>query len=153
MIMDDLKPEIKKIVDMWNTGASSSDIAHEVNRTRNSVIGILNRLREKGYSVNRKAALKTKPDLKRRKVREVKTSRGWVRQRDIDIKQILIRAKKNYSENPSVGMTLMDLKSTSCRYVIETHSKHGTLFCGNENYKRSYCEEHFRLCYYPVRKD
>jgi len=143
--MDDLKPEIKKIVDMWNAGASSGDIAHEVNRTRNSVIGILTRLREKGYSVDRKATSKTKPVLKRRRVREVKTSRGWMRQREIEIKQILIRAKKNYSENPSVGMTLMDLKLTSCRYVIETHSKHGPLFCGNENYKRNYCEEHFRL--------
>lgn len=53
---------------------------------------------------------------------------------------------------PPKKITIMDLTYTSCRYVIGNDEELGSLFCGQETFKRSYCPHHFQLCYVPLKK-
>lgn len=42
--------EVEKLVDLWNSGFTASEVAeHLGNKTRNSVIGKINRMREHGF--------------------------------------------------------------------------------------------------------
>ena len=49
-------------------------------------------------------------------------------------------------------VTIMDLRYNSCRYVTGSDEDLGTLFCGGPVAKRSYCKEHYKLCYIPTAK-
>jgi hypothetical protein len=43
--------------------------------------------------------------------------------------------------------TIMELRYGQCRYVVGTHPEDGTLFCGDQTHKGSYCLPHHSLCY------
>lgn len=45
------------------------------------------------------------------------------------------------------GITIFELKNTSCRYMIGDHK-----YCGDKAFNRSYCESHYKACYVPNRK-
>lgn len=49
-------------------------------------------------------------------------------------------------------ITIMDLTFNSCRYVVGHDEELGSLFCGQQTAKRSYCSHHFQLCYIPLKK-
>jgi len=44
------------------------------------------------------------------------------------------------------------LTPKSCRFVINSGAVKDFLFCGKEKTRRSYCEEHAKLCYYTPTK-
>lgn len=46
-------------------------------------------------------------------------------------------------EVPSLDLTIDQLTETSCRFIAGDTP----LYCGNTIYKRSYCADHFALCY------
>lgn len=58
--------------------------------------------------------------------------------------KIELRAKRK--------ITIMDLRYNSCRYVMGSDEDLGTLFCGDPVAKRSYCRQHYELCYIPTGK-
>ena len=49
-------------------------------------------------------------------------------------------------------VTIMDLRYSSCRYIVGSDEDLGTLYCGEPVTKRSYCTHHFELCYLPPSK-
>lgn len=53
---------------------------------------------------------------------------------------------------PKRKVTIMDLRYGSCRYVIGDDEDLGALYCGDPVHKRSYCKDHFKLCYYKPEK-
>lgn len=46
-----------------------------------------------------------------------------------------------------LGMTILELRLYSCRYVTGADDDLGALFCGVETFKGSYCETHHKICY------
>ena len=47
-------------------------------------------------------------------------------------------------------VTIMDLRYSSCRYIVGSDEDLGTLYCGEVVSQRSYCKEHYALCYIPA---
>jgi len=135
--------QAKIILELWNSGYSGSDISKETGKTRNAVLGLLHRLKSKGYYVEKKAQ-KTQESKKTKKIKEIRTNKGWVRSFNA--------VKIQDSVIPEHGMTIMDLTPNSCRFVIQTDTPEGAIFCGHTLHKHRYCEEHFRMCYYIIRK-
>ncbi len=50
------------------------------------------------------------------------------------------------------GVTILELRFSSCRYVVGQDEDDGTLFCGEVIHRVSYCRTHYRACYRPVNK-
>ena len=46
-----------------------------------------------------------------------------------------------------LGVTILELRLYSCRYVTGADDDLGALFCGVETFKGSYCETHHKICY------
>ena len=52
------------------------------------------------------------------------------------------------------GITILQLRFTSCRYVIGQNENDEPLFCGEVIHRVSYCRTHYAACYVqkkPVR--
>jgi hypothetical protein len=49
-------------------------------------------------------------------------------------------------------ITILDLRYNSCRYIVGNDEDLGALYCGETVSQRSYCKEHYALCYYKPDK-
>jgi hypothetical protein len=49
-------------------------------------------------------------------------------------------------------ITILDLRYNSCRYIVGNDEDLGALYCGEVTSQRSYCKEHYALCYYKPDK-
>lgn len=118
-----------RIAELWNLGWTSSHIADAVGLSRNSVIGAVHRLRVKG------AIIKTEEDRKPPRPKKV------------------LAIRKNFKRSIPSGkpVGILDLKSNSCRFII-SDEKAETLYCNHQVWKQSYCKEHYKICYTPLRK-
>ena len=45
------------------------------------------------------------------------------------------------------GVTILELRLFSCRYVIGADDDLGAIFCGEQTFKGSYCKSHHKICY------
>ena len=45
------------------------------------------------------------------------------------------------------GVTILQLRLFSCRYIVGKNEDEDTLFCGQEVHRVSYCARHYRMCY------
>jgi hypothetical protein len=50
-------------------------------------------------------------------------------------------------EQNKESISLSQLKSTSCRYILND-DQYRPIYCGALKEKRSYCSKHYALCYY-----
>jgi hypothetical protein len=48
---------------------------------------------------------------------------------------------------PISGVTILELRLYSCRYVVGADDDLGAIFCGVTTFKGSYCEAHHKICY------
>jgi hypothetical protein len=48
---------------------------------------------------------------------------------------------------PILGVTILELRLFSCRYVIGADDDLGAIFCGLTTFKGSYCKTHHKICY------
>ena len=127
------------IIRMWNDGDAASDIAAVLNRTRNSVIGRIYRLRSAGIMLRQR-------DQKQRAVKP--KNPNW-KKVQAKAKQARLKVRKRkVPEKPVECLTILELNRNNCRYIIgEPHGVH-TIYCSAEVYSRSYCKKHHDLCYY-----
>ena len=148
-----------KIAAMWKAGKTSSEIAWEVQITRSAVMGRVNRMRAKGLLEFRGPAntIKTKqarPKEPGRAAMSYKTPayppKPQIRRRKgFDVKP----ARPVKEAPPLKHVTLMELTTDHCRYIVGSHQTRGTLYCGEPKEERSYCKAHHSICYYAPRKD
>ena len=131
------------VIKLWEEGLSGSEIAEKLDITRNSVIGAIYRLRKQGHILSRHEDSKKNPINA---------------QKDINKKRLV--SKPEYIPLPtpkpkrvtkSKGITMEKLKYYSCRYIVEEGNYETTKYCGERANKCSYCEEHYKICYYPAR--
>lgn len=55
-------------------------------------------------------------------------------------------------EPQQIGVTILELRLFSCRFVIGADEDLGALFCGGQTFKGSYCERHHKVCYKGLPK-
>ena len=134
-----------KILKLWMDGKQGGEIAAKLKITRNSVMGHLYRMRKKGL-------IEYKDPVVINKI-----NKGEVKPR-------MPRAKKPY-RSPyqqiqlpfpvpprAGGISLMELRTDSCRYVINDGLPSQFRFCGQPKFSKSYCENHHKICYYKPTK-
>lgn len=59
---------------------------------------------------------------------------------------------RNDGGQPLFGVTILELRIFHCRYIVDTDADHGTIFCGAEVHRVSYCKAHYKLCYITPSK-
>lgn len=131
---------------LWKQGFSASQVSRMLGtgRTRNAVIGRLNRLGAPGRKLNasdhtsrahriaarRRSALKRAPTVKIASIAEV-------------IGPI----------SPPLNFSILALNPLTCRYPLGDPQEAGFAFCGHTCSEGApYCRDHARLCYQPTTK-
>ena len=124
----------KRIAELWNLGWTSSKISEEIGITRNSVVGAIHRLRQKGEIL-------VSAEEKRHKNRKPRPKK-------------ILAIRKNMRKPLELGQPvgIMKLTSRSCRFIVAEGGMEETRYCNNPIDKASYCAEHYKICYVPPRR-
>lgn len=135
---------IKKIKKMWSEGKTGGQIADAIGKTRGSVMGILYRIRQREgdelVRVGERNKFKKGPQIKNKRIlREVKMGL----RPEPEIPSYAFPPKTNGQE----GLTILQLKMNSCRYIIREDDAWNTFYCGVPRERGAYCEDHAKLCY------
>ena len=139
--------EVKdKIFELWQQGVSGGEIAAIVGVTRNSVMGFIHRMREKGHAMRSERKLKVK-------VKEIKQPKPIKEKRVNKVEDDPIIEKE-----PEVAFSLYEgpvdlegLKYYSCRFIVEDGNHLTTKYCNKRMHKQSYCKEHYDICYFASK--
>lgn len=109
---------IKQIQDLLLNGMSYQKIADKYGVTKNTVIGRMARFKRANGS-----------DFAKSK------------------KHKTIKHQVEHPANPIGGISILELKNDSCRFMIGEH-----LYCGQSIARKAYCLEHANRCYEGKRK-
>jgi len=137
-----------QIVKMCEEGLSGTQIGEKLGLTRSAVIGMVSRLRRKGHVFAR-----DEKQIREKRIIEEKKNGG--------VKNQPFKAKKKLADHPikleipqmpirSGGIDLIDLKRTSCRFIISGDDA-VVRYCGEDQDRGAYCAEHYKICYYPAK--
>lgn len=138
--MDAMK---KAILNMWNKGLSGYEIAHATGKTRNSIMGLLFRMKKQGLVVDRKifrTKEQTPPPPQPPAPTPVK-----VKKRSIS----KVRIPLLFEPPPTDKNThITDLTYNTCRYIVtDVTTYKNTYYCGQAKERGSYCAYHAQMCY------
>lgn len=135
---------IRTIVEMWNEGKTSQQIADAVGKTRNAVIGIIYRNRNK-YNLPKRGNDTRAATAKARK--EAQKGTAQRRNEKIAIKPL---GKPKPRSTSSCGVQMFDLTKDTCRYPVGHVGDADFHFCGRKpNSSSPYCDRHAQICYNP----
>ena len=131
------------IVELWETGLSSTEIGKKLNITRGSVMGVIHRLRANGEKISRRKVYVVKVEAVKPTAKKIGPPK--------------IKSKPLKEEAPPMVLfgtncTFIDLTPYSCKYIIGPVNGLQTVYCGERKVGRSFCKEHHELCYYPIKR-
>jgi hypothetical protein len=165
---DDLNDQERLILEMWADGATGTEIANQIGKTRSAVLGKLNRLRIKGfvgYKVSKmrieaqKIKLGTKkppPPTKKKTIKTQLNSKAIKKNFVFSMKADRKRQEPVFIEpTPSKEgdpVTFMQLEHWMCKYVVSGDRAADFKFCGQKAVKKRFCEQHHKLCYVPYKE-
>jgi hypothetical protein len=147
-------------------GMSTPDIAALMNRTKSSVCGLLDRVRnreikEKGETrIPARYQMGAVQTFNRQKQKRAKSmNRGNRQQGDTGFRKSTKRqalviptiTEGMEYDRASHGIPLIDLKATDCRFIV-SGSGEDSSFCGQHAAKGSYCEHHHARCHYTPKE-
>lgn len=147
-----LTKEEDKIIKLWESGYSGTQIAAELGVTRNTVMGKVYRLRRRALMSYGHDKMKSRPDIK------IALPKEKPKQAKIPAKPITPYVKRNVwvpKPDPSVvkpsadGLTFWELKPGMCRYSTSGESLATYRFCSEPAMKMSYCAHHYGICFVP----
>ncbi len=133
--------QVNKAVNMWQDGKTATEIAHTISKTRNAVIGKLNRL---GVKKQNTGSPQNNDD-------EVKAKKGST---SAGTKSANGRANQEIREDQK--LTLLFLNEKTCRWPIGDPSTKNFWFCGKSPQPgKRYCAQHSDLAFQPnpVKKE
>jgi hypothetical protein len=147
-----LTKEEDKIIKLWESGYSGTQIAVELGVTRNTVMGKVYRLRKRALMSYGHEKMKSRPDIK------IALPKVNPKQAKIPQKTAALPVKRKAwvpTPDPSVvapsgnGVTFWGLKPGMCRYSTSGDSLATYRFCCEPAVKMSYCTEHYAICFVP----
>lgn len=119
----------EEILRLWKDGMTGAQIAENIGVTRNAVLGLIHRMKQKGESLERKVNNRVF------KVKEIKVKKQ-------------IRKLKEETRMPS---GILNLRRDSCRFIVEDGDEKQTRYCNQKIHRASYCQEHYKICYYTSK--
>lgn len=132
-----------RIIDLWNAGKSTGQIAAEHGLSNGTVCGMLYRARKAGENVRGRKPVEG-VGTGGTKLRGGKVSMTRVRQLS---KPAALPPVVTASSLPSVAGRLMELTARECRW-IDGDPRHGGTFCGQPtDVGKSWCEHHHGRVY------
>lgn len=145
-----------RILELWAEGKTTQKIGEAVGVTKNSVCGLLKRLRDKGHPIPQRIhqfeAKKpiNKKIAKLKKVTRLKAIPKKPEPKGTPVAVVPPPPKRKIN----IGkVKFIDLQPDSCRYIVSGKRAEEFLFCGAPKTRRAYCEEHAKLCYYPTSRE
>lgn len=156
--------EEQLIIRLWKDRKTGSEIGAALGRSRNSIMGKLNRLRAKGVIEllpEGEARFKPKatpgpkpPPVNVKKVPSMPKMPQLVTDAGQDdqapFKPVFVpQPPKEEVVNP---IKFTSLKPMSCRYIVSGKRAEEYMFCGKRKEVRSYCKDHAAMVYVKVEK-
>lgn len=151
------------IIKMWKERATGSEIGAALGRSRNSIMGKLNRLRAKGVITllpEGEARFKPKnkeqspPPVVKKKVPSMPKMPPLKTKADLGEPKPLesLFTAPPVKEEKRQPIKFSALKPRSCRYVVSGKWPEDFLFCGKTKTQAAYCDEHAKISYVKVEK-
>lgn len=161
----------EEVIRMWNEGSTGLQIAEAMGTTRSAIMGMLYRLRGKGLIKYRPRP--TAEERKKQKVKSVTVAPiltaapadtlppepatpepssnvvyGPWRLPDPEPSMPEIEPEEEVAPvSERNGMTLLELKADSCRYITKVGVGLSTIYCGAPAERGAYCAAHALRCY------
>lgn len=142
----ELKEIDEKIMALWADGKTGSEIAEVLEMSRSAVMGKLYRLRAAKY-----IEYKTVPPKPKNDTPVDRASRPKRAYRTPYFGPVVPLSPRKTTILNAVGVRLMELKHSSCRFIVNDGPVQDFLFCGKEKENGPYCAEHRKLCYVKVQ--
>jgi hypothetical protein len=142
----ELKGLDQTLIDMWNDDKTGSEIAEALGMSRSAVMGKLYRLRAAKYIEYKTIPVRHKDDTPEKRAKREKRP-----YRSPYLGPVVPLPPKPAVTVNTQGIGLMDLRRSSCRFIINDGPAQGFLFCGKEKEKGPYCADHRKLCYVKVQ--
>lgn len=149
-----------KLIALWRSGATGTEIAKALKTTRNAVIGKIFRLRSNGVDLSRATIPATpkppRPPKAEKPAKKVfkppRPKEAWPPPLTDKEQEALIAEKRAQMERErrARGVKFDDLRPRDCRFILNAGHPSGYLFCGcTRSPGKPYCQEHAELCYRP----
>jgi hypothetical protein len=150
--------DIQKVKELWDLGHSSTMIAAMFpGKTRNSIIGLVHRNRDRLAIPKRQTVVSKRPPA-RPKSEPRRVVSASVVQKKVDNKFKLFEAKLRKEAEPppeayhAGNKTIFNLRAFDCRAIIGTPDGEKSVYCGNIVMAgTSWCKHHFDL--YTVKQE
>jgi hypothetical protein len=142
---------VKKLIELWRAGVSGTEIARQLGVTRNTVLGKVFRLREKGILEYRNAE-KSKVKVKEvtnvvilDRIKPPMTPEGGSMKPVVPLPTPEFDPDKPY-------LNILQLTFNTCRYIMTEDTSVTAFYCGETVHRRSYCKAHADICLVPSLK-
>jgi hypothetical protein len=146
----------EKVLSLWEKGHSASQIGALFGLSRNAVMGRVYRLRAKnviGYRIlppDKKPPKRTKSitfggNRMAAKKKAFKKKAAPPPPPPLPLPEVVPDLTKR------IHPTILELRTYDCRYIIWDHPQKGLLYCGAPQERSSYCEEHAKMCFIPIK--
>jgi hypothetical protein len=144
------------IMQMVEDGSSMKEIAEHLSNngfphTRNAVAGKIKRFRDKGKipQTNR-----TAPPKAPEKVKPVRLNKKFIPDRTIKKENIQAKREKHNAvfaeDTTGIGVLFLEVTNDQCKWVMDYQRQGQKVCCGAPVYYRSFCKEHYYMCYEPI---
>ncbi|MCY3726737.1 MAG: hypothetical protein F4X24_05630 [Rhodobacteraceae bacterium] len=137
--------QVNKAVNMWKEGKTATEISNKISKSRNAVIGKLNRLGVKKPNSN--ATNETSLDKEENKATRDKIDKQLNGQSAGDTQPTQLEDRR---------LSLLYLNEKTCRWPIGDPSTKNFWFCGKPTLlNKGYCAQHSELAFQPnpVKKE
>lgn len=131
--------KIVAVINLWNEGKSSNDIAKIFHVTRGTIVGVIYRARQRGLDVKQKAPSKPKALPPKEEVPRVEAKPKRKKMEVLGAKVML----KVVSE---LEPTIYNLRKGQCKYPTHFSADNEQLFCAAPT-ERVYCDKHHNICH------
>lgn len=146
------------IIDLWDKNYSGYQIAVALKTTRSAILGKISRMRRRGITFQRaydptrvKKNANTLPSTKLPPIKVNNQVLKMVKPEPPPKPVVVIEDPvPKYTGEP---ISVMELTLNTCKYSVSGVHPKDFLFCGGPIHKRSFCKEHYGLCYTPHKRE
>lgn len=162
--LNNLTETQRKVLELWKKNMTGSAIAAEMKITRNAVMGLINRLRLKGF-VDYRVSEPSRSGMAKPKKKTLQPRLPIEmpvklkpppreEEKGQSVSDLIIEHFIQKGPKHKVGIPLTMLKRRGCKYPINnSNDPAGHLFCGEAVKELTpYCEEHHAICYVSIAK-